>query len=118
MLVAIALRAGLEPAAMAAVRPGQSFGIRRVARTEGREPSWRKRPQDIVFTQRRPGLGAGHDLGRLGAARSDEAGDAEDFARLYRVPGSRYSDPEFSWKYELPPAGISRSFRPLPSTRW
>jgi glucose/arabinose dehydrogenase len=26
---------------------------------------------------------------------------------LFRLPGSHYRDPEFSWKYELPPAGIT-----------
>jgi glucose/arabinose dehydrogenase len=26
--------------------------------------------------------------------------------RLFRLPGSRYSDPEFSWKFEVAPAGI------------
>ncbi len=27
-------------------------------------------------------------------------------SRLFRLPGSHYSDPEFSWKYAVPPAGI------------
>jgi aldose sugar dehydrogenase len=27
-------------------------------------------------------------------------------ARLFALPGSRYSDPEFSWKFAVPPAGI------------
>jgi glucose/arabinose dehydrogenase len=27
-------------------------------------------------------------------------------ARLFVLPGSRYSDPEFSWKFAVPPAGI------------
>ena len=26
--------------------------------------------------------------------------------RLFTLPGAQYNDPEFSWKYELPPAGI------------
>ncbi len=35
--------------------------------------------------------------------------DSADLARqrLYSLRGSTYSDPEFSWKYELPPAGIT-----------
>jgi glucose/arabinose dehydrogenase len=28
------------------------------------------------------------------------------FFRLFWLPGSRYSDPEFSWKFAVPPAGI------------
>jgi len=31
---------------------------------------------------------------------------AQALARLYRLPGSRYSDPEFSWKWEVAPGGI------------
>ncbi|NRF67692.1 PQQ-dependent sugar dehydrogenase [Aquincola sp. S2] len=31
---------------------------------------------------------------------------AEARQRLYKLPGSHYNDPELSWKYELPPAGI------------
>jgi hypothetical protein len=27
-------------------------------------------------------------------------------ARLFMLPGARYSDPEFSWKWEVAPAGI------------
>lgn len=30
----------------------------------------------------------------------------EALSRLFKLPGSRYSDPEFSWKYAVPPAGI------------
>jgi glucose/arabinose dehydrogenase len=30
----------------------------------------------------------------------------EALARLFTLPGSRYSDPEFSWKFAVPPAGI------------
>jgi aldose sugar dehydrogenase len=30
----------------------------------------------------------------------------EALARLFRLPGSEYSDPEFSWKFAVPPAGI------------
>jgi aldose sugar dehydrogenase len=30
----------------------------------------------------------------------------EALARLFRLPGSQYSDPEFSWKFAVPPAGI------------
>jgi glucose/arabinose dehydrogenase len=35
---------------------------------------------------------------------ADSAAEARQ--RMFRMPGSRYGDPEFSWKYELPPAGI------------
>jgi glucose/arabinose dehydrogenase len=31
---------------------------------------------------------------------------AEARSRLFELPGSRYSDPEFSWKFAVPPAGI------------
>jgi glucose/arabinose dehydrogenase len=31
---------------------------------------------------------------------------AEALSRLFVLPGSRYSDPEFSWKFAVPPAGI------------
>jgi glucose/arabinose dehydrogenase len=31
---------------------------------------------------------------------------AEARARLFSLPGSRYSDPEFSWKFAVPPAAI------------
>jgi len=30
----------------------------------------------------------------------------EALARLYMLPGARFSDPEFSWKYEVAPGGI------------
>jgi glucose/arabinose dehydrogenase len=30
----------------------------------------------------------------------------EALARLYMLPGARYSDPEFSWKWEVAPGGI------------
>jgi glucose/arabinose dehydrogenase len=30
----------------------------------------------------------------------------EALARLFRLPGSAYSDPEFSWKFAVPPAAI------------
>ena len=30
----------------------------------------------------------------------------EALSRLFVLPGSHYSDPEFSWKYAVPPAGI------------
>jgi glucose/arabinose dehydrogenase len=30
----------------------------------------------------------------------------EALSRLFRLPGSTYSDPEFSWKFAVPPAGI------------
>jgi aldose sugar dehydrogenase len=35
---------------------------------------------------------------------ADSPGEA--LARLFALPGSRYSDPEFSWKHVLAPAGI------------
>jgi aldose sugar dehydrogenase len=35
---------------------------------------------------------------------ADTPGQA--LARLFALPGSRYSDPEFSWKFAVPPAGI------------
>jgi glucose/arabinose dehydrogenase len=31
---------------------------------------------------------------------------AEALARLFALPGSHYSDPEFSWKFEVSPAGV------------
>jgi glucose/arabinose dehydrogenase len=31
---------------------------------------------------------------------------AEALSRLFMLPGSYYDDPEFSWKYAVPPAGI------------
>ncbi|MHB0972171.1 MAG: PQQ-dependent sugar dehydrogenase [Thermoanaerobaculia bacterium] len=31
---------------------------------------------------------------------------AEALSRLFALPGSRYSDPEFSWKWEVAPGGI------------
>jgi glucose/arabinose dehydrogenase len=31
---------------------------------------------------------------------------AEALSRLFALPGSSYSDPEFSWKFSMPPAGI------------
>jgi len=31
---------------------------------------------------------------------------AEARARLFVLPGSQYSDPEFSWKFAVAPAGI------------
>ena len=32
---------------------------------------------------------------------------SEALSRLFALPGSRYSDPEFSWKFAVPPAGIA-----------
>src|SRR5438046_295841 len=41
---------------------------------------------------------------------------SEALSRLFMLPGAHYSDPEFSWKYAVPPAGIgflsSRAFGP------
>jgi len=41
---------------------------------------------------------------------------AEALSRLFMLPGAHYSDPEFSWKFEVSPAGIgflnSRALRP------
>jgi glucose/arabinose dehydrogenase len=31
---------------------------------------------------------------------------SEALSRLFALPGSRYSDPEFSWKFAVPPGGI------------
>jgi aldose sugar dehydrogenase len=31
---------------------------------------------------------------------------AQALSRLFSLPGSTYSDPEFSWKFAVPPAGI------------
>ena len=31
---------------------------------------------------------------------------AEALGRLFMLPGARYSDPEFSWKFEVAPAGV------------
>jgi aldose sugar dehydrogenase len=31
---------------------------------------------------------------------------SEALSRLFMVPGARYSDPEFSWKFEVAPAGL------------
>jgi glucose/arabinose dehydrogenase len=31
---------------------------------------------------------------------------AEALARLFMLPGARYSDPEFAWKFEVAPAGL------------
>jgi glucose/arabinose dehydrogenase len=31
---------------------------------------------------------------------------AEALSRLFMLPGARYSDPEFSWKWEVAPAGV------------
>lgn len=36
---------------------------------------------------------------------ADDPGHARQ--ALFRLPGSRYGDPGFSWRYELPPAGIT-----------
>jgi glucose/arabinose dehydrogenase len=35
---------------------------------------------------------------------ADTPGEA--LSRLFMLPGARYSDPEFSWKYAVAPAGI------------
>jgi glucose/arabinose dehydrogenase len=35
---------------------------------------------------------------------ADSPGEA--LSRLFALPGARYSDPEFSWKFAVPPAGI------------
>jgi aldose sugar dehydrogenase len=35
---------------------------------------------------------------------ADSPGEA--LSRLFALPGSRYSDPEFSWKFAVPPGGI------------
>ena len=35
---------------------------------------------------------------------ADSPGEA--LSRLFRLPGSQYSDPEFSWKFEVAPGGI------------
>ena len=63
---------------------------------------------------------AGAQLQQLRWPPSNIADTPEEArARMFRLPGSRYSDPEFSWKFAVPPAAIGfvagnrlgRSFR-------
>jgi aldose sugar dehydrogenase len=42
---------------------------------------------------------------RWGPANLADTPD-EALSRLFELPGSHYSDPEFSWKFAVPPAGI------------
>jgi glucose/arabinose dehydrogenase len=49
----------------------------------------------------------GRDLQQIRWPPSNIADSAQDaLSRLFKLPGSHYSDPEFSWKYAAPPAGI------------
>ena len=41
----------------------------------------------------------------------------EAMSRLFMLPGARYSDPEFSWKWEVAPGGIGLHERPRRSGR-
>jgi glucose/arabinose dehydrogenase len=63
---------------------------------------------------------AGAQLQQLRWPPSNIADTPEDArARMFALPGSHYSDPEFSWKFAVPPAaigfmagnGLGRSFR-------
>jgi glucose/arabinose dehydrogenase len=49
----------------------------------------------------------GRDLQQIRWPPSNIADSPQDaLSRLFKLPGSHYSDPEFSWKYAAPPAGI------------
>jgi glucose/arabinose dehydrogenase len=49
----------------------------------------------------------GRDLQQIRWPPSNIADSPQDaLSRLFTLPGSHYSDPEFSWKYAVPPAGI------------
>jgi glucose/arabinose dehydrogenase len=50
---------------------------------------------------------AGAQLQQIRWPPSNIADSPQDaLSRLFVLPGSRYSDPEFSWKFAVPPAGI------------
>ena len=52
-----------------------------------------------------PGQYAGLQQLRYGPDRIGATG-AEALGRMYVLPGSHYADPEFSWKFAVPPAAI------------
>jgi len=49
----------------------------------------------------------GRNLQQIRWPPSNIAGTPQEaLSRLFMLPGAHYSDPEFSWKYAVPPAGI------------
>ena len=57
-------------------------------------------PQPFAATVLRPAAGA------LAARRTSPTRRPRRLSRLFMLPGAHYSDPEFSWKFEVAPAGI------------
>jgi glucose/arabinose dehydrogenase len=63
--------------------------------------------KEIELTLPPSGGVPGAELQQLRWPPTNLAGSpVEALARLFALPGSRYSDPEFSWKFAVPPGGI------------
>ena len=79
------------------VDPGFNSGWLQIAGPLARYQDWRR----IETTEFPAGAGETRYPTASMAPTAEEA-----LARLTVLPGSHYSDPEFSWKYVYPPAGI------------
>jgi glucose/arabinose dehydrogenase len=83
------------------VKPGMNSGWIQVAGPLGRIDEYRGIETTSLHHDDFPNL----QQFRWGPERIAET-RREARSRLFRLPGSRYSDPEFSWKHVLAPAGI------------
>jgi glucose/arabinose dehydrogenase len=83
------------------VRPGQNSGWIQIAGPASRVPDYRQIETTSTHHEDFPNL---QQL-RWPPENIPQT-PAEALSRLFQLPGSHYSDPEFSWKFVLAPAGI------------
>jgi glucose/arabinose dehydrogenase len=83
------------------VEPGQNSGWVQIAGPAARVPEFRAIETTSLHHDDFPNL----QQFRWGPERIAES-TAAALSRLFVIPGSRYSDPEFSWKHVLAPAAI------------
>jgi glucose/arabinose dehydrogenase len=83
------------------VEPGQNSGWIQVAGPASRVGEYKEIETTSTFNEAFPNL----QQFRWGPERIADTPE-EALGRLFELPGSRYSDPEFSWKYVLAPAAI------------
>jgi aldose sugar dehydrogenase len=83
------------------VEPGQNSGWVQIAGPASRVPQYKAIETTSLHHEDFPNL----QQFRWGPERIADT-PAEALSRLFVLPGSRYSDPEFSWKHVLAPAAI------------
>jgi hypothetical protein len=83
------------------VEPGFNSGWIQIMGPASRVPQYREIESTEAFNEDFPNLQQFRWAPENIAARREEA-----LRRLFRLPGFRYSDPEFSWVYAIAPAAI------------